>query len=131
MTDEPSLRILVVDDFRDAAETLALILRTMGHDARGASSGAEALQLVEEFHPDVALIDLSMPGMDGCEVARRLRQLPGMDKVLLVCVSVFDSDADHIRSREAGFNYHLPKPVDPNDLDVLLLLWTAADRSEV
>jgi CheY-like chemotaxis protein len=127
MADETSaaLRILVVDDFKGAAEALAHILRSLGHDARGVHSGSEALRMVEEFRPDVAFIDLSMPGMDGCEVARRLRALPGMDEVLLVCVSVFDGELDHRRTRAAGFTHHLAKPVDPDDLVGLLELWTA------
>ncbi len=128
MADETNvaLRILVVDDFRGAADALALILRSLGHDARGVSSGGEALRVAEDFRPDIAFIDLSMPGMDGCEVARRLRALPGMDEVLLVCVSVFDGELDHQRTRAAGFTHHLPKPVNPDDLEGLLELWTAA-----
>jgi CheY-like chemotaxis protein len=124
------LRILVVDDFRDAAETLALILRSLGHDARGTNTGPDALRVAEEFRPNVAFIDLSMPGMDGCEVARRLRRLSGPEDIVLVCVSVFDSEADQRRSRDAGFKFHLPKPVNPDDLDMLLRLWVAAPEQE-
>jgi PAS domain S-box-containing protein len=109
-------RILVVDDNRDAAETLAFLLRSRGQEVRIAYDGVSALKLADSFQPEVVLLDIGLPGMDGCEVARQLRQFPGLEKVRLIALTGYGQEGDHRRSREAGFDRHLVKPVDPDRL---------------
>jgi CheY-like chemotaxis protein len=115
----PSLRILVVDDLRDAADSLALLLGLMGHAARAAYDGPTALRVACGFKPDVVLLDLCLPGMDGYEVARRLREETGQD-ALLVAATGLGREEDHRRSREAGFDRLLLKPLDLDELARLL-----------
>ena len=115
-----SLRLLVVDDNPDAAESLAILLRMHGHDVRVAHSGRAALEAVREQQPQVILLDLGMPEMDGFEVARRLRQELGPGGVVLVAVTGYGQESDRQRSREAGFAFHLTKPADPTQLQYLL-----------
>jgi len=114
------LNILVVDDNADAAESLGLLLRMRGHRVRLAPDGPAALALVREQPADVVLLDLGLPGMDGHEVGRRLRREPGHDKALVVALTGSGTEDDRRRSREAGFDHHLVKPVDPDDLDRIL-----------
>jgi signal transduction histidine kinase len=112
-------RILVVDDNRDGAESLALLLRFWGHEALLAHDGPTALAVGEAEAPDVVLCDIGLPGMDGYQVAQRLRQrLRG--RPMLVALTGYGQDADRRRSREAGFDHHLTKPVDPESLRGLL-----------
>ncbi|HEV3343318.1 MAG TPA: PAS domain-containing protein [Pirellulales bacterium] len=115
-----SRRVLVVDDNRDAADSLALHLRLAGQDARAAYDGPSALALTKEFDPDVIFLDIGMPGMDGYEVARRLRQDPESKGVVLVALTGWGQNADRQRSLEAGFDHHLVKPVDAKTLTDLL-----------
>ncbi len=113
-------KVLVVDDNKDAAHSLAVVLRHEGHDVREVYDGPAALAAVAEASPQVVLLDIGMPGMDGYEVARRLRQTPGFNATPIVALTGFGSAEDHRRSREAGFNQHLTKPVDPEALlDIL------------
>ncbi|HUS24771.1 MAG TPA: response regulator [Candidatus Binatia bacterium] len=107
-----SRRILVVDDNRDAGETLAVMLRLHGGQVEVAHSGAEALQMAERARPDLVLLDLGMPGMSGYEVARRLREQPWGRELMLVAQTGWGQDQDRRRTREAGFDEHLTKPVD-------------------
>lgn len=107
-------RILIVDDNVDAAQTLDLLLRSLGHQTRVAYDGALGLKLAEEFHPEVVLLDIGMPGIDGYEVARRLRATRAA--VRIIAVTGWGQEADRQRSREAGFDIHLVKPVDPQEL---------------
>jgi CheY-like chemotaxis protein len=116
----PSLRILVVDDLRDAADSLALLLRLMGHDVRVAYDGPTALLVACSFKPDVVLLDLCLPGMDGYEVARRLQEQVGLPDCLLVAATGLGQEEDHRRSREAGFDRLLLKPLDLAELEGLL-----------
>jgi CheY-like chemotaxis protein/two-component sensor histidine kinase len=104
-------RILVVDDNQDAAATLAMMLELEGHDARAAFNGADGLRIAEAARPDIAFLDLGMPGMDGFELARRLRALPGGVAMLIVAVSGWGGEGDKRQSAEAGFDLHLTKPV--------------------
>jgi PAS domain S-box-containing protein len=109
-------RVLVVDDNEDAAASLALLLQSLGHETAVAKDGAEALRLAQEFRPDIVLLDIGMPGMDGYEVARRLRDLRGGRPVRVVAITGWGQEADRERSRQAGFDLHLVKPLDPQDL---------------
>jgi signal transduction histidine kinase/DNA-binding response OmpR family regulator len=113
-------RILVVDDIADVADTTAAMLGLSGHTVRTAHDGFEALAQAEEFVPEVILLDIGLPRMDGYEVARRLRQLPAMRDVMLVALTGYGQPADRQRGREAGFDEHLLKPVDPSVLDALI-----------
>jgi PAS domain S-box-containing protein len=117
---EPARSVLIVDDSEDAAETLALLLRRRGHEVRTAHDGPSTLQLVRARPPDVVLLDLGMPGMDGLEVARRLRQDLGQKQALLVALTGYSTDDDRRRAEEAGFDAHLVKPVDLDALEGVL-----------
>jgi len=116
----PSLRILVVDDNRDAADSLAMLLRTSGNDIRTAYDGAEAVQVANDFEPEVVLLDIGLPNMDGHEVAQRIRQEPWGRRTCLIAVTGWSDEADRARSRAAGFDHHLVKPLDTSHLAQLL-----------
>jgi PAS domain S-box-containing protein len=116
----PRRRILVVDDNVDVVESLALMLRLDGQDVRVARDGPAALEAARVEPPEVVLLDIGMPGMDGCEVARRLRQEPGLGDVLLVALTGWGQEEDRRRTAEAGFDHHLVKPVEPATLHTLL-----------
>jgi CheY-like chemotaxis protein len=109
-----------VDDNVDAAESLAMLLRLGRHDVRTAHDGPTALQVAEAFRPEVVLLDIGLPRMDGYEVARQLREREGMGKALLVALTGYGQDEDRRRSLEAGFDAHLTKPADPSVLQRLL-----------
>jgi len=113
-------RVLVVDDNADSAESLSLLLELMGHTVRTAHDGEEALEQAEAFRPELVLMDIGMPRMDGYEAARRLRQFPWAAGVVIVALTGWGQDEDKRRSEEAGFDRHLIKPVDPNALEALL-----------
>jgi two-component system, chemotaxis family, CheB/CheR fusion protein len=113
-------RVLVVDDNIDAAESLAELLRVLGHQVEVAFNGSKALELANTFQPELIILDIRMPDMDGYEVARRLRQQRGAEKVTLVALSGYGSTTDRERSLAAGFDLHLVKPVDLNEITKLL-----------
>ena len=115
-----SRRVLVVDDNIDGARVLARLLRAGGHETLVAHDGPAALEEARAHPPDVVLLDIGLPGMDGYQVARRLRELDGMDRALLVALTGYGRDEDRRRSMEAGFDHHLVKPVDPGSLKELL-----------
>ena len=112
----PPLRILVVDDSRDAADSLVMMLGMMGHDLRTTYDGRQAIGLAEHFRPDLVLLDIGMPEMSGHDVARRIRKEPWGRAMVLVALTGWGQEDDRRRSREAGFDTHLVKPVDPADL---------------
>jgi signal transduction histidine kinase len=107
-----SLRVLVVDDNEDAAEMLVSLLSDKGYDARAAHDAPAALRVAAEFLPDVALLDLGLPVMDGYELAAHLRGLPGLAALRLLALTGYGQESDRRRTREAGFHGHLVKPVD-------------------
>ncbi|MBI3946720.1 MAG: PAS domain S-box protein [Armatimonadetes bacterium] len=113
-------RILVVDDNADGAEILGLTLEIEGHEIATATSGPEALQVATDFHPEVVLLDLGMPVMDGCEVARRFRSDPKLKGVVLVALTGYGQEEDRQRTAEAGFDYHLVKPVEMEEITRVL-----------
>jgi len=113
-------RVLVVDDNRDAANSLGFLLGVLGHEAQIAYDGASALDKADAFRPDVAVLDLGMPEMDGFETARRLRQLPGLSDVTLIALTGWGQEQDRRRSRDAGFDHHLVKPADLGELKKLV-----------
>jgi PAS domain S-box-containing protein len=109
-------RILVVDDNADAATMLSEMLRMQGHEVLNVNSGAAALQVVEEFRPDVIMLDIGMPGLNGFDVARRLRERKRSPRPLVVAVTGWGKVDDEMRGREAGFDMHLVKPVEGEHL---------------
>jgi CheY-like chemotaxis protein len=118
--DAGRLSILVVDDSPDAADSLAEVLAMQGHEPRAAYGGRDAIELASNNAFDVALVDIGMPSVDGLEVARRISQSPSGASTLLVAVTGWGAKADRERSREAGFAYHLTKPLDYDTLGALL-----------
>ena len=122
----PPRRVLVVDDNVDGAESLASLLRLRGHQVHVANDGPEALRSATAFHPEIVVLDIGLPGMDGYEVARRLRDSQEAAPARLVALTGFGQDEDRRLSREAGFDYHLVKPVDPTMLEELLCEGTSA-----
>jgi PAS domain S-box-containing protein len=120
-----SLRILVVDDNHDAAESLSVLLEMSGHQLHIAHEGETALQTAITFHPQAVLLDIGLPGMDGYEVARHLREQPGMKECFLVALTGYGQEEDRRRSKEAGFDHHLVKPVDPDQLDALIKIYSS------
>jgi PAS domain S-box-containing protein len=115
-----AMRILVVDDNQDSAELLSVLLEMDGHDVRAANSGFDALHLAAQHKPEVALVDIGMPGIDGYEVARRIRRSTGLERTVLVAVTGYGQQDDIQKSREAGFDDHLVKPVDLETLRKVL-----------
>lgn len=114
------LRILVADDERDQVATLALLLIDEGHEVREVYRGTEVVRMAREFDPDVALIDIGMPGMTGYDVARELRLEFGKKRPLLIAITGWKQSADKILAKLAGFDHHLPKPFAPKELFELL-----------
>jgi signal transduction histidine kinase len=113
-------RILLADDNRDALETLARLLQLGGHEIHKAVDGVQALEAATRVRPDLVLLDIGMPGMDGYEVARRIRSQPWGRAATLVALSGWGQESDRKRSREAGFDSHCIKPLDPQRLSMLL-----------
>jgi two-component system CheB/CheR fusion protein len=115
-----TLRILVVDDNVDGAMSLGIVLRLWGHEVQVAHDGFRALEEADRRRFDVAVLDIGLPGLDGYEVARRLRRRPGWAKTLLIAITGYGQNDDRRRSLEAGFDLHLVKPVDPATLEKVL-----------
>jgi PAS domain S-box-containing protein len=124
-----SCRIMVVDDHAAGATMLAKLLENMGNEVRVADGGRAALAALSEWQPDVLLLDIGMPEMDGYEVANRIRQQPELDGILLVALTGWGQTDDRRRTEEAGFDHHLVKPVDIESLRRLLSSVNAADCS--
>ncbi len=115
-----SLRILIVDDNRDGADSLVMLLRIMGNDTRTAYDGQQGVDVAEEFRPEVMLLDIGLPKLNGYEACRRIRQQPWGKSVVLIAMTGWGQEDDRRRSQEAGFDHHMVKPVDPQDLMKLL-----------
>jgi PAS domain S-box-containing protein len=113
-------RILIVDDNHDAANSLSRLLRISGYESSAAYGGVQALEMAQANPPDVVLLDIGMPGMDGYDVARGLRALPGMERVVLVALTGYGQEGDRRLTEAAGFELHLVKPVDLAELHALL-----------
>ena len=117
------LRVLIVDDNVDGAQTLALLVRMRGHETTLAHDGLEALAAIARFRPQLALVDIGLPGLNGYEIARRVRgqeRDEGGPPMTLVALTGWGSDDDKARAAEAGFDRHLTKPVDPHEVEALL-----------
>jgi CheY-like chemotaxis protein len=114
------LRLLVVDDNRDAAETLAALLDVMGHATAIANEGAQALRLMHSFRPQVVFLDIGMPGMSGYDVAQAIRRDHAFDEVLLVALTGWGGELDRAKSANAGFDQHLTKPATIEAIEAVL-----------
>ena len=121
-------RVLVVDDNRAAAEMMTLVVRMLGNEVRTASDGQEAIELAAEFLPEVILMDLGMPRMNGFEAARTIRKQGWGQTMKLVALTGWGQETDKQRTKEAGFDHHLVKPAEPAELQRILSLSTASQR---
>jgi CheY-like chemotaxis protein len=124
------VRVLIVDDNEDAADMMAAALTATGYQVRAANDGPAAIRIAAEFNPQVALLDIGLPVMDGYELAVRLRQLPGGRAVRLFAVTGYAQEADRERSSTAGFERHFAKPLDWDVLESVLQETVAQIRSE-
>jgi len=125
-SDKPQ-RILVVEDNRDSAESLRLMLEIYGYEVRVAYSGPHGVQEAKQYRPDVVICDIGLPGLDGYGVARKLRDSPTTAKARLIALTAYGHEECRERSCEAGFEQHLVKPVDPN---VLLGVLNSSNTSD-
>lgn len=124
-------RILVVDDNHDSALSLAMMLSIMGHDTRTAHDGESAVETAESFLPEVVLLDIGLPKLNGYEVAQRIREQPWGRSMFLIAVTGWGQEEDRQRSSEVGLNVHMVKPVEPAALERLLSeLRTESDLGE-
>jgi two-component system CheB/CheR fusion protein len=117
-----ALRVLVADDCIDAADSLALLLRMWGYDARETYGGADVLKAAAEYRPDVILLDVAMPFVDGCEVARQLRERGPRRPARVIAMTGYQDESHRTLCREAGFDTYLVKPLDLTALEELLAL---------
>jgi two-component system CheB/CheR fusion protein len=115
-----SRRILVVDDNVDAAESLTSLLRVWGHDVQMVHDGPAALEIAPAFNPSFVFLDIGMPGMDGYEVAQRLKRMSMLEQAVLIALTGFGGDQDRRRANQAGFDRHITKPVNPGLLQTVL-----------
>ena len=117
----PPRRVLVVDDNQDAADSVGMLLTLLGPDVHVVYNGPAALEAIASFKPAVVLMDIGMPGMDGHEVARRIRLQPETEDVILIALTGWSQEEDRQRSQIAGFDYHLIKPTNVSALETLFV----------
>jgi two-component system CheB/CheR fusion protein len=113
------MRVLIVEDFADTAETEAMLLRMYGHEVETARDGQEALKKFAEFRPRAVILDIGLPRLDGWSLARKIRETSGAE-TLLIALTGYGLPQDRVRSEEAGINRHLLKPIDPDELFEIL-----------
>jgi DNA-binding response OmpR family regulator len=113
-------RVLIVDDNRDAANTLAMLARLWGYEVQTAFDGRAGLEKARSFRPDCMVLDIGLPGIDGYTLAHRIRQHPVLSSTKLIALSAYSSEDHHRRIHEAGFDYHFVKPADPTILEGVL-----------
>jgi CheY-like chemotaxis protein len=124
------LRVLVADSNADAADSLVILLACWGYEARAAYSGPDALRIAIDFLPDVALLELVLRGLDGCELARRLRDQPALRRMACVAVTTSSAAEDLRRAEEAGYLFRFLKPADPASLGQLLAALARLQRRD-
>ena len=113
-------RVAIVEDNKLQAQSLAMLLEMMGYQVRTASDAASALRMMAEFIPQVALIDIGLPGLNGYELARQVRSMPQLRDITLIAQTGWGTDDDRQQAREAGFQHHLTKPIDHQRLEKIL-----------
>jgi CheY-like chemotaxis protein len=121
-------RILVVDDNHDSAESLGTLLQIAGHTVRIVHEGASVVDAALAFKPDLVLLDIGLPGLDGYQVVRQIRSTPALADLMVVATTGYGREEDRLRCLDAGFNDHLTKPVDPADLDNVLATLSSVQR---
>jgi CheY-like chemotaxis protein len=121
-------RILIVDDNEDSAQSLAMLLEISDHETRSAYDGEQALRIAEEFRPQVVLLDIGLPKLNGYEVCRRIRQEPWGRDILMVALTGWGQNDDRRKSKEAGFDAHLVKPVGHESLMEIFSLWKLEEQ---
>ena len=126
-SDRAPVRVLVAEDYPDTRRTLCLLLRSWGYEVREAADGQEALRLAGDFFPEVVILDLAMPGLDGYEVARRLRAPAQGFRPLLIALTAYTDRAHVGAALEAGFDHFLAKPCSPGQVDFLLRSFLRAE----
>lgn len=119
-------KVLVVDDNLDGATTLSMLLELSGFEAESVHDGPSALRAAMEFRPDAVVLDIGLPGLDGYQVARRLRSSPELTGMVIIALTGHGQDADRERSRQAGFDHHFVKPTDPSTLCDVLARYAAS-----
>jgi CheY-like chemotaxis protein len=117
---QPQRRVLIVDDNRDSADSLAMLMQITGNETYVAHDGVEAVEAVEKYRPEVVLLDIGLPEMDGHEVCRRVREQPWGKDIVVIALTGWGQEDDRRKSEEAGFDGHLVKPVDYDKLLELL-----------
>jgi CheY-like chemotaxis protein len=120
MSDAPNGRVLVVDDERDSAVSLGMLLRAKNYEARWCFNAIDCFDIISSWCPDAVLLDLAMPGITGYEIASTIRSRPESRSLALIALTGYGRQDDILHSRDAGFNSHLLKPVAWDDLDVVL-----------
>jgi len=113
--------VLLVDDSVDAAEAMSMLLETLGHDVRVMHDGPSALAMVDEFAPEVVILDIGLPGMNGFEVARDLRTRAVTKSALLIALTGYGADSDRQKAHDAGFDHHLVKPVSFTAIETVII----------
>lgn len=113
-------RLMVIDDNKDAAESMSMLFELWGHEVLCTYDGRAALEAAAKYRPDAVFLDIGLPGMDGYEIAERLREIPESSRTVLVAITGYGQDEDRRRSREVGIDHHLVKPVAPETLHKLL-----------
>lgn len=116
----PKRRLLVVDDNKDAAESMSMLLEMWGHEVVFAYDGPSALETAQRWQPEAIFLDIGLPGMDGYEVAERMREMPQAKDAVLIAITGYGQEDDRARSRRAGIDHHLVKPVAPDALHSLI-----------
>ncbi|SAL44021.1 PAS/PAC sensor hybrid histidine kinase [Caballeronia sordidicola] len=113
-------RVLLVDDSVDAAEAMSMLLETLGHDVRVKHDGPSALAMVDEFAPEVVILDIGLPGMNGFDIARELRTRAQTKSALLIALTGYGADSDRQKAHDAGFDHHLVKPVSFTAIETVI-----------
>ncbi len=111
-----SLRILVVEDVRDTATSMALLLELWGYESTVVYEGKHALAMVASVRPEVVFLDIGLPDVDGCEVARQLRRMPETKRSLLIAITGYGMEANILRCKKAGIDFHFVKPAEPDEI---------------
>jgi CheY-like chemotaxis protein len=127
---EAAWRILVVDDNEDSAESLSMLLRLEGHSLSTAHDGPEAMEIAERLRPELVLLDIGLPRMNGLEVCRHIREQPWGKTMIVVALTGWGQEEDRIKSKEAGFDHHLVKPVQLAELSGLIASWSRGQGGE-
>src|SRR5882724_125954 len=114
------MRVLIVDDHTDTVESLAMLMNTLGHDVRKAYDGLVGLEAAVEYRPDIILLDIGLPGLDGYQLATRIREQADLKDVVLVAITGYGHESVREHSLRAGFDHHLTKPADFKKLEQIL-----------